>query len=85
MKNKNAKTLGLVIVISIMLNACSLFKYPETVFETCPVCHMSIDRSDALVYKYKDVKYYFDKYECKQVFKMNPEIVIEKNTLEVKK
>jgi len=85
MKHKNGKMMSLVIVMTIMMNGCSLFKYPETEYVTCPVCHMSVDKSDALIYKYNDVKYYFDKYECKQVFKMNPDMVLGKNKLEAEK
>ena len=37
------------------------------------VCGMKVDKAEAYTYKYKDTKYYFDNYNCKQTFKMNPE------------
>ena len=33
---------------------------------------MKVNKSEAYTYKYKDKKYYFDNYSCKEAFKMNP-------------
>lgn len=85
MKNLNLKLLNLGIILIIMTSGCSFFKLSPPVYVICPVCNMSVDKSDAFIYKYNGTKYLFDKYECKEVFKMNPEKIIKKNSSEAKK
>lgn len=67
------KTVQLVLLGSLM-QACAIPLYhtqaPE--YATDPVCGMKVDKSEAYVYKYEGVKYYFDSYNCKSVFKMSP-------------
>ena len=42
------------------------------------VCGMKVAANEAFSVKYKDKKYYFDSYNCKQSFEMNPEKFINK-------
>lgn len=37
-----------------------------------PVCGMKVNMSESYDLTYKGKKYYFDSYECKETFKMNP-------------
>lgn len=37
------------------------------------VCGMTINKEESYDLKYKGQNYYFDSYECKETFKMNPE------------
>jgi YHS domain-containing protein len=39
----------------------------------CPVCGMKINMNTSFDWKYKDTKYYFDTYNCKTTFKMDPQ------------
>ena len=36
------------------------------------VCGMKVNKSESYDLKYKGQNYYFDSYECKETFKMNP-------------
>ena len=45
----------------------------DTEHSTDLVCNMKVNKSEAYTYKYKDVEYFFDSKNCKEVFKMNPE------------
>ncbi len=64
------------VSITCFLSSCFLFK-PETKKSgttTDIVCKMKISNiTDAYSYKYKGETYYFDSYNCKEAFKMNPE------------
>jgi YHS domain-containing protein len=84
MKNLNIKLLSLVIIITLMTSSCAFFRLSAPVYVVCPVCNMSVDRSDAFIYKYNGTKYLFDKYECKEVFKMDPEKIIKNHKSDVK-
>ncbi|HXC03602.1 MAG TPA: YHS domain-containing protein [Bacteroidia bacterium] len=37
------------------------------------VCGMNVEKSEAYTSKYKGVTYYFDTYNCKHVFSMDPD------------
>jgi YHS domain-containing protein len=62
------------------LSGCSMTKGAghEIVYEVDPVCKMKVDKSEAYVWKYKGNKYFFDTYNCKETFKMNPEKFLAK-------
>ena len=61
------------------LEFCTLskgsIKNPEYVIDL--VCGMKVDKSEAYTYKYENKKYFFDSYNCKQTFKMNPKKYLE--------
>jgi len=40
---------------------------------TDPVCGMEVNKEKSYDMNYKGKTYYFDSYECKETFKMNPE------------
>ena len=67
--------LAALIVGMIILQSCSFLFYPEKspVYATDLVCGMKVNKADAYVWRYNGNKYYFDNYNCKQTFKMNPE------------
>ena len=64
-----------VLIAAIILQSCSIFSYSEKTpkYSVDLVCGMKVNRSDAYTWQYKGSKYYFDNYNCKQSFKMNPE------------
>ena len=64
-----------VLLLVNVLTSCTVFKSssknPEYVIDI--VCGMKVDITEAYTYKYNGAKYYFDNYNCKETFKMNPE------------
>lgn len=40
---------------------------------TDPICGMKVNKSESYDLKYNGKNYYFDSYECKETFKMNPD------------
>lgn len=38
-----------------------------------PICGMIVNKSESYDQKYKGKVYYFDSYECRETFKMNPD------------
>ncbi len=66
---------ALLFVLVIVLTSCTFLFYPNKSpeFATDLVCGMKVNKSDAYVLKYNGSKYYFDNYNCKATFKMNPE------------
>jgi len=50
----------------------------------CIVCGMKINMDEAYTWKYKDKKYYFNSYNCKTSFKINPEKFINNTCTPVK-
>ena len=67
-----------------MMSGCVIFKTKPVEYEIDPVCHMKVDKSEAYMWKYNNVKYYFDNIHCKETFKMNPEAVLKRNACDVK-
>ncbi len=55
-----------------LLNQCT-----SDMIITDPVCGMKVNKSESYDLKYKGQNYYFDSYECKETFKMNPEKFIK--------
>ena len=86
---QNKKTHLVVILILVFIGipfSCTVFKDNSATpkFEIDPVCGMKVDKSEAYTYKYNDKKYYFDNYNCKEAFKMNPEKFINNKCVEIK-
>ena len=75
MKTYFKKHLTVVFITSAILftSGCTVLKTEQPTVINCLVCGMKVDKAEAYTYKYKDTKYYFDNYNCKQTFKMNPE------------
>jgi YHS domain-containing protein len=67
-----------------MLDACSIFKSTPTKYAIDPVCNMKVDTKEAFSEKYKGQEYYFDSYNCKESFKMNPESYLAKKNCDIK-
>lgn len=78
------KTPKIILLSFLFMTGCAIFKPHEQKFSNCPVCGMRVDLSEAYCWKYKRSKYYFDSYNCKEAFKMNPEKFISKNTADKK-
>ncbi len=55
-----------------LLNQCT-----SDMITTDPVCGMKVNKAESYNLKYKEQNYYFDSYECKETFKMNPEKFIK--------
>ncbi|MBA3705088.1 MAG: YHS domain-containing protein [Bacteroidetes bacterium] len=67
------------------MESCIIFNYnhpPE--HTTDMVCGMNTDKSEAYEYNYKGKKYYFDTYNCKQIFKQNPQKFIDNQCVQIK-
>lgn len=77
------KLLSLVLTIqlsSVLFYGCAASKNQTEgpTSETDLVCGMKVVKADAYKYKYDGKKYYFDSYNCKESFKMNPRKFIDK-------
>lgn len=74
MKNKLYRRIN-ILIISILFTSCSVLSYQEKTSEFVDdlVCGMKVNKSEAYEWKYKGNKYFFDNYNCKEAFKMNPE------------
>ncbi len=90
MLNKLTKQIGRFIlgafIIGSALQSCAVLnnnpKNPEYIVDL--VCGMKVDKSEAYTYKYNGNKYYFDNYNCKEAFKMNPENFLKNKCAETK-
>lgn len=76
MKNNTPHYLLLGSMV-ITLSACALFKKKPLEYAIDPVCNMKVIQSESYQFKYENKKYYFDSYECKQSFVMNPKTFLE--------
>ena len=77
------KLLSLVLTIqlsSVLFYGCAASKNQtaDSTSDTDLVCGMKVVKADAYKYKYDGKKYYFDSYNCKESFKMNPRKFIDK-------
>jgi YHS domain-containing protein len=61
-------------VFLLLLSSCAVLKpdAKESELATCPVCKMKVNPSEAYQVQFNGAMYYFDKVECKNVFKMSP-------------
>ena len=76
---KTLQKITLLIVLVALISSCASLKGNSASDNKIdPVCGMKVDKSDAFHYKYEGKTYYFDKYECKETFKMNPQKFIVK-------
>ena len=71
--NLKIKLLSLSAVLLLTSCAALSMKQQKYVKESDLVCGMKVEVSEAYTLNYKGNKYYFDNYDCKQIFKMNPE------------
>lgn len=76
MKNNILKYLAVAVML-VTLEACAIFKTKPIEYAVDPVCNMKVQKSDAYKWKYEDKRYYFDSYECKESFIMNPKTFLE--------
>ena len=67
-----------VAFVSLIMSCTAQKEASASDYKIDPVCGMKISKSDAYHYKYEGITYYFDKYECKETFKMNPTKFIAK-------
>lgn len=74
-KMKNILFTGIKLaLIVLILPSCSTLNHEETPQKPVDlVCGMKVDKREAFAWKYDKKKYYFDSYNCKQAFQMNPE------------
>lgn len=84
MSNKFHKYISLLAVV--VLTSCKIFSTSQQIHEYAAdlVCGMKVDVTEAYEWKYKGEKYYFDTYNCKEAFKMNPEKFLTKNCADKK-
>ena len=77
---------AIVLLLANLLTSCTVFqsssKKPQYVTDI--VCGMKVDKAEAYIYKYNGNKYYFDNYNCKEAFKMNPEKFLQNKCTETK-
>ena len=71
-------------MIASALESCMLFMAHPPVYVVDPVCGKKVDKTEAYEWKYNDTKYYFETYNCKETFKMNPEKFLKNKCTEVK-
>ena len=73
--NKSNFRIVTLFLLTILVQSCSNFNFKEkpTVYAVDMVCNMRVNVSEAFLYKYKGKNYFFDSYDCKQAFKMNPD------------
>jgi YHS domain-containing protein len=76
MKNTIFKIIALSILVMI-IKSCAAAKPASTTIYIDPVCGMKVDKSASFDWKYSGKTYYFDAYECKETFKMNPQKFID--------
>ena len=86
---KHSQKIGFLLVLTqilFFLSSCKSLKRTSLVpqYEIDIVCGMKVDKSEAYTYKYKEKKYYFDNYNCKETFKMNPEKFLKNKCTDVK-
>lgn len=74
---KNILNYLAVAVLLVTIGACAIFKKKPVEYAVDPVCNMKVVKADSYRAKYEDKKYYFDSYECKQSFIMNPKTFLE--------
>jgi YHS domain-containing protein len=80
LKNAFYKTLTIALVANL-ISACSASKSAHSSndeLETDVVCNMKVKKFDTFTFVYKDKTYYFDSYECREAFKMNPDKFVKK-------
>ncbi len=77
MKNITRVIILAQIFILVSLSSCMMFKNSPKIYVIDPVCGMKVDKAEAYTWKYDSVTYYFDTYNCKESFKMNPKKYIE--------
>ena len=65
----------IALIVITTLPSCSFFFYQGKTpsYATDLVCGMKVNKSEGYDWKYKGTRYYFDKYNCQETFKMNPE------------
>ncbi len=89
MKNKlfksGFKLLCAMAITSATLPSCSIFTVSQKppVYVIDFVCGMKVKKTEAFEWKHKGTKYYFDTYNCKESFKMNPDKFIVNNCIDV--
>ncbi|HXC03183.1 MAG TPA: YHS domain-containing protein [Bacteroidia bacterium] len=70
----NSRFIGFIFAtFSFTLFSCTAAKNTEPKTAKDLVCGMDVDKSEAYTSKYKGVNYYFDTYNCKHVFSMDPD------------
>ena len=69
-----------------MVESCAVFMgHSAPIMVIDLVCGMKVDKSEAYEWKCDGVKYYFDTYNCKETFKMNPEKFLKNKCTEMKR
>lgn len=77
--------LGSILFISSAIQSCIVFNYNKTPeYAVDIVCGEKTDKSDAYEFSYKGNNYYFDSYNCKQIFKQNPAKFLENKCADTK-
>jgi YHS domain-containing protein len=76
---KTLLKITLFIALTAVIASCAMLKgNSSSNLVSDPVCGMKVEKSEAFTYKYEGTTYYFDKYQCKETFKMNPKNFISK-------
>jgi YHS domain-containing protein len=72
-------------ILFVGMESCIIFHYnrpPEYALDI--VCGRRTDKSEAFECRYNGNRYYFDSYNCKQIFKTNPQKFIDNTCVEIK-
>jgi YHS domain-containing protein len=74
---KNNKKLRNIIAVVLILMASIVTKSATAQVTIDPVCSMKVDLSESYDFEYEGKKYFFDTYDCREAFKMNPKKYLE--------
>ena len=79
MKTKRGIKSGLIL-LTILLQSCTVFKGATTpLYAVDPVCGRQVNVAESYTWKYQGTEYYFDTYNCRETFKINPERFLNAN------
>lgn len=77
MKAKVYKITFFVTILMIFVS-CAATKPSGNDIVTDFVCGMKVNKFESYVWKYAGTKYYFESFDCREIFKLNPQNYIDK-------
>jgi YHS domain-containing protein len=77
MKAKVYKIIFFVTILMIFVS-CAASKLSGNEIVTDSVCGMKVNKFESYVWKYSGTKYYFESFDCREIFKLKPQYYIDK-------
>ncbi len=74
----------MIAFTAVSFTMCSFFKPAASEYSVDPVCNKKVDQRDAYTCDYDSKKYYFDSYNCKEVFRQSPQTYLNKKNCDTK-